>query len=218
MARARLPRCRFTRRNSASGSPAARLVRGNRSLRPFLAEGEQHLPESLADFQSVGAGPVVPFLVAFQLQLQSQVVEIEVVGALCLLRRERGFCLRLSSGAPRRAARRGHARSVPSAATPSARQGLPARFAKEGSESGTPLRCSNTKLVTSQVRYFCGNIPSPRAPAPRSLVHRLKRLDLPGVHNAGRASAGIHRSHPGSSPVHWPVAPPPVPPLRHAAA
>ncbi len=63
-------------------------------LRPFLAEGQQRLPQLLAGFQPVGAWTVVPLLVALQLQLQTEIFEVELIGALGLLRGERGFFLR----------------------------------------------------------------------------------------------------------------------------
>ena len=72
-------------------------------LRPFLAEVEQRLPQLLAGFQPVGAWPVVPLLVALQLQLQTEIFEVERIGALGLLRGERGFsCARAAcASAPR---------------------------------------------------------------------------------------------------------------------
>jgi len=78
-------RGRFVRRG--------RVIRRDRFLCQFLAEGEERLPKLLAGFQLVGTRPVVPLPVAFQLQLQTQVFEIECVGTLGLLRREGGFGL-----------------------------------------------------------------------------------------------------------------------------
>jgi hypothetical protein len=75
------------------GLARRRLIRRNRFLRQLLAEGEQRLPDLLARLQPVGARPVVPLLVALQLQLQTEILEVERVGTLDLARGQGGFFL-----------------------------------------------------------------------------------------------------------------------------
>ena len=106
-----------------AASPAAprsraQLRRGNilrvdRFLLQLLAEVQQRLRQLAGRLQPVRARPVVPLLVALQLQLQTQLLHVEIVGALALLRRP--------------AAAPGRALPAPPATAPSASRGLPAR-------------------------------------------------------------------------------------------
>ena len=72
-------------------SPHGSILRVDRFLLQLLAEVQQRLRQLPARFQAVRPRPVVPLLVAFQLQLQTQCLHVEIVGTLSLLRRPRGL-------------------------------------------------------------------------------------------------------------------------------
>ena len=70
-------------------TPHGHILRLDRFLLQFLAEVQQRLRQLSARLQPVRARPVIPLLVALQLQLQTQRLHVEIVGALPLLRRQR---------------------------------------------------------------------------------------------------------------------------------
>jgi len=82
------------------------LLPRHRLLRQFLAESEECLRQLTGRLQPVRSRPVVPLLVALQFELQTQILEVEIVGALPLLLRPRRLLfrplLRLVALRPRR--------------------------------------------------------------------------------------------------------------------
>jgi hypothetical protein len=66
------------------------ILRVDRLLLQFLAEVQQRLRQLATRLQPVRPRPVVPPLVALQFQSQTQILQVQVVSALPLLRRPRG--------------------------------------------------------------------------------------------------------------------------------
>src|SRR5208283_399816 len=69
--------------------PRGNVFPVNRFLLQLFAEVQQRLPQLARRLQPVGARPVVPLLVTLQLQLQTQRLQVESVGTLSLLGRQR---------------------------------------------------------------------------------------------------------------------------------
>ena len=89
----------------AAGSLAAATSSGwTGFLLQFFAEVQQRLRQLAARFQPVRPRPVVPLLVALQLQLQTQRLHVEIVGALPLLRAARCSARSRSASAARNSA------------------------------------------------------------------------------------------------------------------
>src|SRR5450631_2767779 len=72
-------------------SSLGNILRVDRLLLQLLAEVQQRLRQLAARLQAVRPRPVIPLLVTLQLQLQTQILHVEIVGALPLLRRPRRF-------------------------------------------------------------------------------------------------------------------------------
>ena len=83
LARFRRPLRRFTRRSSSSGSECGGTSSGLTGLLSSAsAKPEQHLRQFARRLQPVRARAVVPLLVAIQFYLQTQILDVQIVGAL----------------------------------------------------------------------------------------------------------------------------------------